>query len=617
MAPGGAAGLPATDPREAGIVPVNLGRPPGTRGRARRTRKLAPPRAPDCGVGWTGDGVIDPAGVLPPPRARPSPRSRLLPGLVVGIDASGNATPFAASHTEQVLARAASLLRPPATTSPRGERLLPKAGGRGCSQLLAPRASRSRAAASFADVVGLVVPRKAGPPGGAPGPRGQAPAPAPLSGAPPPSGLTAREEVASFSSRDQSFTIPFDWYEAWLLDWTHVYRQGRDAAHGKVHSVHQTLDVLWAAFRSESRGDPDVFRKLLGCYNLHRDDWEWEHAYQFWNDGWGAPFRFHVYACQLVLTYVQYANTKDVNPYTNDAFAQCRKFPEFLEAMLEGKSAERHEAYFGDGRRESCSLAIHYSSAQRGYGPVNEPCHSWKLADTCHEGYNPGVCDGKTWDDWDLRWVGSEGCYTGRESGEDCQPPKSGCGGIAFGGSWNVVFPPNQLAYHGLVADRIMHLARLALDYAYALGDEGDLAGAAEYLLTAQRLSRYVLCMLADHGETLIHEIGHVYLGGGHCPHGHHCCFESASNAWKCRVRAHLGIPLYTYERRGSGDFDNPDAAFLDNCASCSTDSGTLRYHALYCDTVVDGTPGQVATVAALPCWSPDTAEALGCGEDA
>lgn len=78
-----------------------------------------------------------------------------------------------------------------------------------------------------------------------------------------------------------------------------------------------------------------------------------------------------------------------------------------------------------------------------------------------------------------------------------------------------------------------LHLARLALAYAM----EEDIT----YILPAIRLARFALRVIASWGATLIHEIGHTWLGGGHCRW--ECCFEHAERGWLCNAVSLLGLP--------------------------------------------------------------------------
>lgn len=148
------------------------------------------------------------------------------------------------------------------------------------------------------------------------------------------------------------------------------------------------------------------------------------------------------------------------------------------------------------------------------------------------------------------------------------------------------------------------------MDYALHVDNFAD---GLQYLETASRLARYALRIIAEFAKVVVHEAGHVYLGGGHCEFGHNCCFEIASSAWLCRVRGTLGLLHEPYEpesaHSGWRDYDARDGYRSNLCASCSKDSGRLRYYPYACDTVVEGALGMSAWYDADSCWSEDANE--------
>jgi hypothetical protein len=155
------------------------------------------------------------------------------------------------------------------------------------------------------------------------------------------------------------------------------------------------------------------------------------------------------------------------------------------------------------------------------------------------------------------------------------------------GGDFGVTFQPNHLAYDAFVCDRILFLARLALDYALERLATGDLDDAFDYAQVASRLGRYALIVVADRAAALVHEVGHVFLGGGHCAHD--CCFSAAAEAWTCRIRGHLGLPREVFGPRDSGDFNNPDGLDEESCTSCGTDRRVKNFLYRYCDVGEEG----------------------------
>jgi hypothetical protein len=93
---------------------------------------------------------------------------------------------------------------------------------------------------------------------------------------------------------------------------------------------------------------------------------------------------------------------------------------------------------------------------------------------------------------------------------------------------------PIRLAFDGVRCDYALFLARIAHDYWLESHDW-------DYLAYASRLARFALRVIASWGKLLIHEMGHTFLGLGHCEWD--CCFDVAANAWLCKVRGWLGLP--------------------------------------------------------------------------
>jgi hypothetical protein len=104
-----------------------------------------------------------------------------------------------------------------------------------------------------------------------------------------------------------------------------------------------------------------------------------------------------------------------------------------------------------------------------------------------------------------------------------------------------------------------MFMAQLCLDYSKSLfrGDEpGWSRRALESVRAGQQFAQYALALIADRARILVHELGHVYLGGSpHC--GYHTkregdqrwrsCFDVAARFLWAQVTAENGLPLDTY----------------------------------------------------------------------
>lgn len=159
-----------------------------------------------------------------------------------------------------------------------------------------------------------------------------------------------------FQYRSESWSLPRSWLYPYLKDWS-IVCNSRDppVSHGLCSSVDTALDALWAPFRGESRGSHATFHALLGCYNLHRLNHE-DQSYLFWSNGWGAPHKVFLYACQLVATYSELA---DIRGVTNDTVAdECEGFPEFLREVINGRADRRSPRNLNTRAPEQCNWQL-------------------------------------------------------------------------------------------------------------------------------------------------------------------------------------------------------------------------------------------------------------------
>jgi hypothetical protein len=137
-----------------------------------------------------------------------------------------------------------------------------------------------------------------------------------------------------------------------------------------------------------------------------------------------------------------------------------------------------------------------------------------------------------------------------------------------------VTFQPAHLAYDAEVCDTLMFMAQLCLDRQRALcsrreREAPDWAQQAVDLAAAGRqFASYALVIIAERAKVLVHELGHVYLGGSpHCGYDAsilsdpdptpvaertgaprwRSCFDVASWAFLARVQAENGLPIQPY----------------------------------------------------------------------
>lgn len=427
-------------------------------------------------------------------------------------------------------------------------------------------------------------------------------------------GTQPRREL-EFQYRSETFVIPSRWFfQQWLPSYRAVV-QSRDPGfrHGLCNSVTDTLNMLWIPFRSDARGELSSFHALLGCYNLHRSDFE-SASYLFWSNGWGAPHKVFLYACQMIATYWEYANIEDVTG--EDVSLQCSGFPEFLQDIVSARSDSRS----GFNRSnpnipDRCRITVNFRNAQN-YPRVHEPlCNMdpWGGPDDeqapsadCDSGNRPAPGNrGKIWEKGEPFWNSTRKCFSGSAGNtlaDRCSGPDVDS---SYGGAWNITLPPAGLYWRGVACDTLLYYARLCNDYSLdRLFHYGEVDEAMRYRQTAQRLSRYALHYILHVANTLIHEMGHTYRSDDyHCVNANrddtpYCCFDIAAKAFSCRVRARLGIPVQQYDAVVGGDFSNPVSLNTSNTIHCSADRGVFQRLNYSCDTRNEGQSHQEAIVA-------------------
>ena len=135
-----------------------------------------------------------------------------------------------------------------------------------------------------------------------------------------------------------------------------------------------------------------------------------------------------------------------------------------------------------------------------------------------------------------------------------------------------VTFQPAHLAFDAEVCDVLMFMAQICLDRARTLCRHRtgpDWAPkAVEAVRAGRRFSSYALVIIAERAKVLVHELGHVYLGGSpHCgfdaqilsdeePRSLHevtgaprwrSCFDVAALTFLSKVQAENGLPVAAY----------------------------------------------------------------------
>jgi hypothetical protein len=400
-----------------------------------------------------------------------------------------------------------------------------------------------------------------------------------------------------FRYRTESFVVNPGWLAVYMMEIYSLSSRKSEGGGPMVSSAEDSLDALWPEFRAAARGDMATFHNLIGCYNLHRSEGWPDHPYLFWSGGWGAPYRVHLYMCQLALTYSYFAELtdEDYGPLAMGEDNPCRGLGPFTEIMLDGYAVN----ILGDSSGE-CWLSISYQTKDARYSEqLHQRCNVGDS--TCDQNYAPGCAD-IPWDEWEPEWAAYQACW--KTEGRAAGTPPSACGPAAHERDFQVIFPPARATFDGFICDQILFLARMCLDYGRHPGPTINLGDFASYFLTARKIARYALRIIAKRSNTLIHEIGHILTAEiTHC--SAKCCMSAAGGKWECAVRGLLGLPDGEYYYSGHqhfGDYTNPNSISGTICHGCSDDSNVTQQMGLFRNTRQEGKPGQDVAFAATGC---------------
>lgn len=393
--------------------------------------------------------------------------------------------------------------------------------------------------------------------------------------------------------------VPADFFWEWYTDWLDVTAANdSEKSSGVVSSVSDTLAALWSPFWADRKGDTDIFGSFLLCYNIpqsYRD----VHSL-FWCNGWGAPSKVYRYAMQLIRTY-----WSDLE-YTPDySRTDASAFGNFVRDLLDGKAPSSPAG-------NQCTLGVRIGSYDDRFAAVNEWCNGG-FAD-CGSGAKPGEKKGYAYNYGAITWNAEYRCWidalrspwTGdQDAGDD--PGELPSAGVDWNGSsddriadgivaFSIAIPATDLYFRGLVCDDILQRAHIAWDYARYLRGEGHAGYAKWYEQQATRLARYALRIIQQIAGVLVHELGHVYYGFGHCDKD--CMQEIAAEAWKCKTRARLGLAARPYSfkdglddyaagSRNSRDEFTPCGGGCEFVSECQiTENGVAGSDSAYCASV-------------------------------
>lgn len=405
-----------------------------------------------------------------------------------------------------------------------------------------------------------------------------------------PRGAGSREEAAADGA--SSFTVTFEYGEVSFLVPPGTFMMAR--ANGDVpwSSIDDTLDVLWADWRSAIRTNGtswDNLHAAIGCYNLLVDP----NQYLFWNEDNGAPHKVLLHALQMLVVFNEHLDDRE----SQNACGMGNGFRDMIRNLLTAEPAVRSDGTQVDDFR------IHFLSVDSRFmftSEAGQPCN-----------YSPDGTEfgcGIPFDSWvtDERMgrvgpyivaigVDGSGAQIGTSGTDRNGTPWTGCsfGASVPGEADRIRMQPSWLDFCGWLNDYLLYWARVALDYYY---ETGDLA----YFEAAESLARHVLAQILHWAGHIAHEMGHVYCGGGHC-----CTSglfqEHARGRFLCAVRAKLGLYLDSVDLSPSSDACNVSdnlAGYSDTaqsapcCGTVTTDSAgnsTCSSHAQQLCRIGDG----------------------------
>ena len=425
--------------------------------------------------------------------------------------------------------------------------------------------------------------------------------------------------------RDTEVTLPLDFYLDYLGNINALRAAGSAGSRGTTSSVASALDLLWPEVRAAAEaagafGDDarTAWRDMLLCYNLPRETWVTEmtakgDAYRpmFWMAEWGAPFEVYCRIMQLVRTYADAAQDR-VSGST-----ACDGYSSWLRRAVMGEDVKT--AWSGTRR---CKVGIQFRNADAAtaWSPGSGAA-SWLgtctvagiavpvATGSCTAGYDPELGeDGVDWDDWASWWDPSDVILRPVDTYRSAYFPENRTSSRAYVATGlelaQVHFHPNWLAWHAYICDHLLFLARITLDYyrwAYPSLSDGE----AEALqVTARRFARYALRLMVDCAELLIHELGHIYTGGGHCdwskyPSDNDCCFGMAGARFSCFAIQALGLPPGAVDGPYLG---SPTGLHTDDLTECVYDTSVLHACRVSCELHDVGEVAGGARYCAVPC---------------
>lgn len=366
-----------------------------------------------------------------------------------------------------------------------------------------------------------------------------------------------------------SFCFGLVWYMGYLYD-------------ERASSVEDTLDLLWAPFRSAAAAMGITYERvnpMIGCFNIDVNLATNDVTYDAFFENRGGPRAYILTAIELIATYAAQATDEW------SGGDKCEGYPEFL-----ARAAARLKAQNAAGR--ICLLSINVRSDDDRFRGTPARCGvSTPSTDRCSENGQSDCSYSPPFDTWEVSEYSDRPYFywksplEGMSWGPGCV---SGEGDIT---NFEFHLHAAYASFYGAELDHVMFGARIAMDYS---SEQGSYA----HMQAATLLARWGLYVCALKSRHMIHEIGHVWRGrGGHC--NQDCCFDIASWHWLCEVRGLLGLQ---YE--ASKPEHHAPASFIDVVSVCGTHDDDSRVW-WTCDIHEPLEVGQASVFSSSSCWIP------------
>ncbi len=338
-------------------------------------------------------------------------------------------------------------------------------------------------------------------------------------------------------------------------------------AFGPVSSTSETISVLWSEFLDalDAAGgnrnfilNPETlgaspWNRLRGCWSIPDGgsaNYLW--TFRAHNAGAQALF-FNTMCCLPIATSAYIDDVTRVGIETDSGWhGWSAGFGAFVrEMLLTGSGVGRPPSTGGAGP----AVSVHINATEP--GNLDPDCRYNRDPRSDDDG-----CLAPPWMAWDLLWRSSakmwliRGIAGGGIVGGGSYYPfdvgspnwaalslHTGCFGNARSYGDQIYLHAADIAAQATIVDRILWLARLARDFFLNGG------GGPRYLLVAKQLANYALRYVLEQSRTLVHELGHKYLGRysgeseQHCEAGC-CCYDAAAQNFACHTIGALGLPL-------------------------------------------------------------------------